>query len=179
MFCFWYQWRISQALDGGRALPPKVARHVECCPACGRFFRVSLLTGRRFRQAAEAVPATVLPVTRPRRRGLHGTGALAVAAAMLVALGLATAHWWPRASHTLQPTPDATGFALNLVGALADGDTDRDWLAGAVETPLEIELLQLTRDTEAAATFLLARLPAPATGWGLASESDPTQGRTP
>ncbi len=41
MLCSWYKWRISKALDAGRARSRSLERHLERCPACREFARFS------------------------------------------------------------------------------------------------------------------------------------------
>jgi len=64
--CWLYQKLISLRMDAAVALPPRVERHVRCCPACRQFQQAHAALGRQLRAQADAQRQPAPPFLRAR-----------------------------------------------------------------------------------------------------------------
>jgi len=113
--CLWYRWRLSNAIDDGRAVPPSVEQHLDRCPACRAFCRAAQMLETRLPQTvdpgsdAQAVVAAVMarltqagtPTPALHRlqptaggRRLWGPPLAVVAAGLLILATVGAVTWW-------------------------------------------------------------------------------------
>ena len=187
MFCKLHRWHVSRSLDDAQPLPKATARHVEKCNTCRQFHQDSLAVARRLTERPAPSPATVSPDLHDRillRCGLararsaqphHGSAnwrghlglplALAVAAAAAM-LAIAGARYFAAPEPTPPPGgpgPIATPNVPKPIVLPAVDDTAADFpvvVERAFRKPVEDELDLLRDDAKAAASFLLACIPA-------------------
>jgi hypothetical protein len=170
MWCWLYQFRMSQCLDERRPLPANVERHAAACPRCGAFrqramwmdeslgvktaWRPSPLPSR----VQEAILAGVSQTRQRRAKSLQPRPSLAVAAGLaLVGVGgiMVAVLSKPRheAGNYVQAMAEVRD-ALKAGGVLVSGRPAA--LQEAVESPFATELQALGEDTRSAARFLVA-----------------------
>ncbi len=165
------KFRISNALDRGKALPASLARQVAASDELGRFAEGCAGLGRALKESAPppAAPAwlhgSIMGAVRAAARPAPGLAALrwAPAAGLGLALALASAVVvWTR-SHSVKPPPGAPMAITQALGAPGTalelgGRVTRAVPSGMV-APLSDELERLNRDLDQTAQFLLANLP--------------------
>lgn len=186
MFCKLHRWHVSRSLDDARPLPKATARHVKKCDACRQFHQDSLAVARRLAEQAAPSPVTVSPdlherillrcglaahAARPRRASASWRAHLSLPAALAAAavaamLAIAGARYFaappkpappPGGPEHIAKTPPPKPTAPSV------GDTEAAFpvaVEQALRQPVEDELTLLREDAKAAASFLLACIPA-------------------
>ena len=170
MFCWLRQWRMSSAMDDGRAISPRLAQHAARCRQCGIFLDGSrrlgeALAGDSIRARQGPWPRAARPMgTVARRRWLP----VAAAAVVLVAVG----WWWIRSRDEQSPSPQP----IVQAPPSSEGDSGQvvfapylyplEWVGPSLSAmeqasvaPMEEELEDLTRRAQDAAGTLLSYVP--------------------
>jgi hypothetical protein len=171
MFCWYYRIRISHALDGDRALPKGVEKHINQCGSCRRFYQGSLAVADQLRREAaemlghrvdvdlggETLSSSATKLVFP---SLHLWRA---AAAVLVVLAAGVIFWSVtkpepvvNQKKELQTFADIVyehGFAADTF-ALKTGDS----LQMLVANPFQAEMSRITEDANRALDFLMVNL---------------------
>jgi len=166
MFCSYFKWKISAAMDSGGRLSRAVEKHIRRCADCREFYNgcVSLAYGLRSEAAVSdgRIPPRlnerILMAVPYRRAGTQKIAVrlwpVAVAACVALVVLLAVLFVSKRqegrtAGEGDMPTP------IQVVGDLMKGDFTGTW-SRLIEKPLGGELQNLENNTESAVRFLVA-----------------------
>jgi hypothetical protein len=160
--CWLYQKLISLRTDVGEALPPRVERHLRCCPACRQFQQTHAALGRQLRAQAGVQRQPAPPFLRARvlaaierlelnrqpRRLLRpawaGGLALAASAALLAFMLLRQPPAPPGASKPVSPPTPVLAATLPQV-PLPDGGRLMQ-MSELLDRSLEAELQSVIND---------------------------------
>lgn len=164
MRCFFYQWRISRALDSAGQLP---SRHLLACPTCRTFYERSV----RLEAALRSATLTANPLReltgisegfgakRSRLSLAAGVGALA-AACMIVVISVAVRNHPASPALVQQTSPSGTVVASipgpSLLGEAAD---QLEPLADIAKEPLARQVENTANAARQAGKTLISYLP--------------------
>jgi hypothetical protein len=175
MWCWLYQFRMSQCLDERRPLPAKVERHTVTCRRCSLFRQRAIWMDGSFgaraalrqRPLPDHVHEAILACVSETQQREAGTPqwrfSLAVAACLaLMGVGGIMVAVLNKPRHPAADYAQAVAEvrdALRSGGILVSGSTPSGRPAAlqeAIESPFATELHALTEDTRSAARFLVA-----------------------
>jgi hypothetical protein len=149
MFCFYARWQISKAEDTGSVLPQAACRHLDSCPECARFARITRTMGDRLGSAAGSV--------RVRRempaRDWFGAPAMAYITAgfaVLLCIGIIAAGL---KINPAAPSEPANAAAVQEV-AVQEQHTVQEDEVFFLEKPMFVELDALAQDADNAVQFI-------------------------
>lgn len=164
------KFRISNAVDCGKPLPPGLQQKVAQSQELSQFQAAVAVTDRSLKQEKPAIKAPTslhqsilraVRVAQPRTEPVRAPALLrwwpAPALTVLVALGL-----WSAFHKTAAPVAPGAAEAQPLAGAatvLEVGDRIARGIPVQAVAPMTEELNRLNRDLESTAQFLLANVP--------------------
>jgi predicted anti-sigma-YlaC factor YlaD len=166
MFCSYFRWKISAAMDAGGRLSRAVEKHIRHCADCREFYNgcVSLAYGLRSEAAVSdgRIPPRlnerILRAVPYRRAGTQKITVrlwpVAVAACVALIVLLAVLFVSKRQGGWTAVEGDLP-TSIQVVGDLMKGDFTGPW-SQLVEKPLGSELQNLENNTESAVRFLVA-----------------------
>ncbi len=156
----WRTWRVSRALDEGRADDPAIRRLIECDPSARQFYETSSRIEQALsRDAAHWLngsgsPGAQVAVARPRRSAHHLLWRIAPLAAASVLLGVMV-FTGDLAKQSARPVaPDGVPVVLDVPGSLID--------PAFFDQPYRHQWSQLRADGRAVVALALAALPSDA-----------------
>ena len=187
MFCILYKWIISRSMDTDKPLPPRLAGHIDRCPACKAFHSRCLAVADRLSEQAPPQACEVSSELHAKiLSGLHSqsrsntSGTLAqlnvrrlwprlapLLASAVVLLALVALHYY-NAAQSSRPDPSHTAAQTqyNIADPIAWllfpeglGPESAPLIEEALQWPIQREIRLLREDGRAVADFFLACVP--------------------
>lgn len=172
MFCWFFRFLISHAVDGDNQPSPITEKHIRYCADCRQFYNTCLSLGERLtREATISNDRTsgrlnehILMAIPGQRTEAHKVGmklwtAAAVACvALIVLIGALLLVTQRKGRDNAQPNQTQMAVAIQELRAVYEQvgqDLTTTWPA-VIEEPLASELDSLANDTESAVRFLVA-----------------------
>jgi hypothetical protein len=165
------KWRISNALDERKPLPPAVERAMAGSAELRRFAVNAAtvdqaLTKTRHQPTAPAsLHAAIMRAVRSSGSSDHSGWQNfwprlipASALTLLILLSVFGVHWFSRPPANLSPVAEASSLAMASSALEIGGNLVRA-MPGEALSPLSDEMIRLNRDLTNAQNFLLASLP--------------------
>ncbi len=176
MFCVFYKWFISDALDNGKALSPRLQRHIDRCPRCRHFYETMNQLGRALAAQAPQAVSSSRPASAERIFDLTGTaprnfyGRYLAAAAVFAVASVAALHYYLSQSQPPETTysdavraiDDIRSASRTIAGPVAEDPTPVV-ITYVAQKPLNAELTALTARTRSALRFMADCTPVPQT----------------
>lgn len=159
MICWYYRWKISRSLD---ADDPSVLprRHLERCPACREFHRLSLALAQTLRE--DALWLEHQPKAAPARRGrviLPRVIQAAAACLVLTALLIAFRPAGQPKKQVVHIQPARQAFPVQVSAVLNRAAQPLESLVDLAKQPILEEWNTTRREATAAGRALLTFLP--------------------
>jgi len=177
MFCWFFRFKISDAMDGDGVLSRAVEKHIRRCADCREFYNgcVLLADGLRGKAAvsndgtSRRLSKRVLRVVPYRQTAVRKVSirlwpvAAAACIALVVLAGVLFLAKYQREQIGREGVP---GTEIQVVRSLVGGDFAGAW-SGVVERPLAEEMEKLEGNTESAVRFLVTCVAVNVAGSGV------------